>query len=178
MPNVVRITIALDDETQKILEKLAKEVGLSQSALVRSALKFFAQNRESAKDFGSMKLWSSLLMKSEHIILDIDHWLLFLKYIESHGKKDAFYEECKKVSKSHAEQLSKVTTTPEEYLRRLEACNLYKMNKDSDGEYTLVLTSNLSKRFMKELISETLSDMGFDVSIKEDLMKLRVRIMQ
>lgn len=176
MPNTTRITIALDEETEKILEKLAKEMGTSYSALVRAALKFFSQNKESAENYKSVKLWSGLLSKGEHIIVDIDHWLLFLKYIESSGKKESFYEEGKKVAKSHADQLAKVTTTPEEYLKRLEACNFYKLNKDSEGEYTLVLNSNLSKRFVKELISETLTEMGFDVDIKENIAKLRVRI--
>jgi predicted transcriptional regulator len=177
MPNVTRITIALDEETEKIMEKLAKEMGVSYSALVRSALKFFSHNKESAKDYENMKLWSGLLGKGEHIILDIDHWLIFLKYIESSGKKDAFYEEGKKVAKSHAEQLAKVTTTPEGYLKRLEACNFFKMNKDSEGEYTLILNSDLSKRFVKELVSETLKEMGYDVEMKEDIGKLRVRIL-
>ena len=176
MPNLTRVTIALDEETEKVLEKLTKEMGVSHSALIRAALKFFSQNKESAKNFESMKLWSALLLKGEHIILDIDHWLLFLKYIESSGKKESFYEDGKKVAKSHAEQLAKVTTTPEEYLKRLEACNLYKLNKDSEDEYTLVLNSNLTKRFVKELISETLTEMGFDIDMKEDMMKLRLKI--
>lgn len=176
MPNLTRVTIALDEETEKVLEKLTKEMGVSHSALIRAALKFFSQNKESAKNFESMKLWSALLLKGEHIILDIDHWLLFLKYIESSGKKESFYEDGKKVAKSHAEQLAKVTTTPEEYLKRLEACNLYKLSKDSEDEYTLVLNSNLTKRFVKELISETLTEMGFDIDMKEDMMKLRLKI--
>jgi predicted transcriptional regulator len=176
MPNLTRVTIALDEETEKVLEKLTKEMGVSHSALIRAALKFFSQNKESAKNFESMKLWSALLLKGEHIILDIDHWLLFLKYIESSGKKESFYEDGKKVAKSHAEQLAKVTTTPEEYLKRLEACNLYKLSKDSEDEYTLVLNSSLTKRFVKELISETLTEMGFDIDMKEDMMKLRLKI--
>lgn len=172
------MTIALDEESERILKKLADETGLSYSALTRGALKFFSQNKELAGELGRMKLWSGLLHSGEHVILDIDHWLLFLKYIESSPKKESFYKEGKKVAKSHAEQLSKVTPTPEEYLKRLEACNLYKLNKDSEDEYTLVLNSRLSRRFVKELISETLGEMGFDVDIKEDMMKLRIKIIK
>jgi hypothetical protein len=176
MPRLVRTTIALDEESANILEKLAKEMGASYSTLVRLALKFFPQHGGSAKDLENMKLWSSLLSKGEHIILDIDHWLLFLRYIESFEKKESFYSEGKKIAKSHAEQLAKITPTPEEYLKRLEACNFYRLSKDSEDEYTLVLNSDLAKRFVKELISETLTEMGFNLDIKEDLMKLRVKI--
>jgi hypothetical protein len=178
MPVPTRMTIALDEESEKILKKLADEVGLSHSALVRGALKFFSQNRELAGDLGRMRLWSELLRSGEHIILDIDHWLLLLKYVESSGKKESFYTEGKKVAKSHAEQLAKVTPTPDEYLKRLEACNLYKLRKDSEGDYTLILSSALSKRFVKELVLDTLTEMGFDVDIKEDLMKLRIKIIK
>jgi predicted transcriptional regulator len=175
MPNIGRITIALDEETRDILERLAKGMGVSYSALIRAALKFFSQNREPAKNLETMKIWSELLSKGEHIILDIDHWLLFLEYIESSDKKESFYTEGKKVAKSHAEQLARVTPTPEEYLKRLEACNLFKLRRDSEGEYTLVLNSTLSKRFIKELVLETLTEMGFTVSVNEDLAKLRLK---
>lgn len=178
MPVPTRMTIALDEESEKILKKLADEAGLSYSALVRSALKFFSQSRELTGDLERMKLWSELLRSGEHIILDIDHWLLFLEYIESSGKKESFYNEGKKVAKSHAEQLAKITPTPEEYLKRLEACNLFKLRRDAEGEYTLVLNSALSKRFIKELVLETLTEMGFDVSAKEDLAKLRLKIVK
>lgn len=176
MPAPTRMTIALDEESERILKMLTSETRLSQSALVRAALKFFSQHKGSTGDLEKMKLWSDLLHTGEHIILDIDHWLLFLRYIEASSKKDQFYEEGKNVAKSHAEQLVKTTPTPQEYLKRLEACNFYKLKTDSEGEYTLVLSSRLSKRFVKELISETLSEMGFDVLIREDIAKLRVRI--
>lgn len=101
------------------MEKLSKEMGVTYSALIRAALRFFSQNKESAKEVENMKLWSNLLAKGEHIILDIDHWLLFLKYIESSDKKESFYEEGKKIAKSHAEQLASVINTPEDYLKRL-----------------------------------------------------------
>jgi len=176
MPNLARITIALDEETEKTLEKMAKEMGMSYSSLVRTALRHFSQNKKSIEHYENMNIWSNLLSKGEHIILDIDHWFLILKHIESSSKKEAFYNEGKKVSQSHAGQLAKVT--PEEYLKRLEACNFYKLNKDSEGDYTLILNSNLGMRFVKELISDTLTEMGFDIEVKEDMTKLRVKILR
>ncbi len=176
MPNLTRITIALDEETEKALEKMAKEMGVSYSSLVRMALRYFSQNRKSAENYENMSIWSSLLSKGEHIVLDIDHWFLVLKYIEASSKKEAFYKEGKKVAHSHAGQLAKVT--PEEYLKRLEACNFYKLNKDSEDEYTLILNSNLGMRFIKELVTDTLTEMGVVVEVKEDMTKLRVKVLR
>jgi len=33
-----------------------------------------------------------MLSAGEHVILDIDHWLLFLGFVESHPEKDKFWE--------------------------------------------------------------------------------------
>lgn len=172
----IRITVALDGETEALLKKLAEETGMSYSALIRTTLKFFSENKDLAKHRKRVKLWLSMLLSGEHLILDIDHWVLFLKFVEASGSKESFYEECKGVARSHAEQLSKVVPIPEEYLKRLEACNFFKLSKDSENEFTLVLNSEASKRFVKELISETLGGMGYRVDIFEDMMKLRVKI--
>lgn len=40
----------------------------------------------------------------------------------------------------------------------------------------MVLNSSLTKRFVKELVLGTLTEMGSDVSVREDLAKLRLRI--
>jgi predicted transcriptional regulator len=174
MRGLTRITIAVDDETLEVLKRIARGTELSYSAIVRSAVKSFSPG--TPEEAERLRIWSNMLSKGEHVILDVDHYLLFLKYVESSPRKEAFYREGVKVALSHAEQLLKTIKTPEDYLKRLEACNLFKLVRGADGEYTLVLSSELSKRFIKELVSTTMSGMGFKFQIKEDLAKLRVEV--
>jgi len=173
LPTTIRVTVALDKESEEILRRLSQESGMTQSALVRFALKFFSSYGNLLKDSARISTWLDLLQGGEHVILDVDHWMLFLKYVERSGR-EKFYEECRKVAKAHAEQLSSLS--PEEYLRRIEACNFFRLSKMSEREFTLVLNVDSSKRFVKELLLDTLEGMGHRVEIKEDLAKLRLRV--
>ncbi|MEM2289757.1 MAG: hypothetical protein QXW77_01240 [Candidatus Hadarchaeales archaeon] len=159
-----RITVALDAECERILQKLSRELEISYSAVVRRALKLLAE----APKKEQVEEWCRLLGGGEHVILDLEHLLLLLEHVG-----EEFYKERKKVSQSHAKQLSGIGV--EEYLRRLEACNLFRLSKAA-GNYTLILPSPSLKRFIGAVVSETLQGMGYRVSLEEDMMKIRLRV--
>jgi negative regulator of replication initiation len=175
-----RITVAMDEETFKMFKKVQEELGISQSELMRDALKFYSKYRmliESQED-NKMYTHAEMLTVGEHVIVDIDHWILFLKFIESHPEEEKFWELNKPIYKAHAEQFEHQKYSIEDVLRRLEACNYFILHQVSKNDYTLVLSSDVLKKFMKTLLEETLGGMGFKVSIKEDLAKLRVKVLQ
>ncbi|HID20106.1 MAG TPA: CopG family transcriptional regulator, partial [Methanophagales archaeon] len=62
--------------------------------------------------------------------------------------------------------------------KRLETCNLFKLNRRSKKEFTLVLGSDMPKKFVKTELEEIFDGMGFQVEIKEDFSKLRVKVLQ
>ncbi len=117
-----------------------------------------------------------LLLNGEHVIVDVDHWLLFLRLISSSADKEKFWSEHKEVARGHWEQLKTKVRTPEELLTRLEACNFFRLTKNSEGDYTLILVSELSKDFVRIFLDEYFSAMGLKVEIKENPSKLRVTI--
>ncbi len=180
MKNPIRITIALDEGTANLLENIKKEMKLSQSELMRRALRFYHENKSICDDAGSdkMRIYMDMLPSGEHIILDVDHWLLFLKYIESLPEQDEFWDDCKNVARSHAEQLLSKAMTPEEVLKRLEACNFFKLSKDSENNFTLLMGSEVPKKFIKVFLEEVFAGMGIKIDIKEDLAKLRIKVVQ
>jgi len=160
----------------KLFKKLQEELGLSQSELLREALKFYSKHRTLFESINDKKVYThaEMLRLGEHVIMDIDHWLLFLKFIESHPEQDKFWELNKAISQAHAEQFKFYRV--EDVLKRLEACNFYILNQVSKIEYTLVLNSDVLKKFVKTLLNETLTGMGYQVEIKEDLAKLRLKV--
>ena len=175
-----RITVALDEDTFAEFKKMRDELKISQSELIREALKFYSKYRvliESVED-SKMYTHAEMLRVGEHIIVDIDHWILFLKFIESHPEKEKFWELNKPIYEAHAEQFKNQRYSIEDVLRRLEACNYFTVNQVSKKDYTLILNSDVLKKFLKMLLEETLGGMGFKVSIKEDFAKLRVRVLQ
>jgi hypothetical protein len=175
MVTPIRVTIALDKDTAELFERLKNEERASQSGLIRRALKFYAQYKDmlEGKD-ERINTYVDMLTEGEHLIIDLDHWLLFMKYLED---VEEFWEDHHEIARAHGEQLPGKTRTPEDLLKRLEACNFYKLKKDSDNEYTLMLGSERNIRFIKVFLEEVLEGMGYKADIKEDLTKLRVKIL-
>ncbi|MFC1787454.1 ribbon-helix-helix protein, CopG family [Halobacteriota archaeon] len=173
-----RITIAMDEDAFKLFKKMKDELGMSQSELVREALRFYSKHRMLFESFDDQKLYThaEMLGLGEHVIMDIDHWLLFLKFIETHPEKEKFWELNKTICEAHADQFKHKYLHVEPVLRRLEACNFFTVTQISNREFTLVLSSDVLKEFVKMLLQETLRGMGFNVDIKEDLAKLRLRV--
>jgi predicted transcriptional regulator len=176
MKNPIRITIALDSETNSLLEKIKEETKISQSELVREALRFYHDNKKFADTAVKNKLdfYMDMLLSGEHIILDVDHWLLFLGLVESSPEKEQFWEKCRDVARSHAEQLRHKVCSLEDLLERLEACNFFRTTKNSENDFTLVLGSEITKKFVKTFIEEFLSVIGLEAEIKENITKIRI----
>jgi len=176
MKNPIRITIALDDETNDLIEKMKREMKVSQSELLREALRFYYANKDIANVFVRKKLdfYMDMLLSGEHVILDVDHWLLFLNLLESMPEKDNFWEKHREVARSHAEQLRHKVSSLEDLLKRLEACNFFRLTKNSENDFTLVLGSKTAMKFVKIFIEEYLSAIGIKAEIKENIAKIRI----
>jgi predicted transcriptional regulator len=178
MKTPTRITIALDDETSSLIEKMKKEMKTSQSELFRQALTFYYENKDLADASLRQKLsfYMDMLLSGEHVILDVDHWLLFLNLAESSREKEQFWEKCREIARSHAEQLRGKVCSLEDLLRRLEACNFFRVTKNSQNDFTLVLGSEAAKKFVRVFIEEFLSVMGLKTEIKENITKMWVTV--
>jgi hypothetical protein len=174
-----RVTIALDEETAGLFKKMKEDLGISQSELMRESLKFYGKHRNLFDFVEDKKVYThaEMLSAGEHVILDIDHFLLFLTFMESHPEKERFWNLHKEVCQAHAEQFKHKLYNAESILKRLEACNLFKLSKSSKNEFTVVLNSDLAKKFVKMEIEEIFSGMGLEVETKEDFTKLRVKVL-
>jgi hypothetical protein len=178
MKSPERITIALDEETVGLFKKMKEDLGLSQSELMRESLKFYSKHRPLFEFVEDKQVYThaEMLFAGEHIILDIDHWVLFLNFIETHPDKEKFWELHKEVCQAHAEQFKHKLYNAESILKRLETCNLFKLSKRYKDEFTLIFGSDLPKKFVRTELEEIFKGMGFMVEIKEDFSKLRVKV--
>jgi hypothetical protein len=178
MTNPTRITVAFDQSTANLLEKLSKEAELSQSEIVRRALRFYHENKAITDPATRNKVqtYMELLLNGEHVILDVDHWLLFLRFVGSSPEAEKFWIDHRKVAQSHKEQLKSKAGTAEEILMRLENCNFFRMTKNSERDFTLVLGSELPKPFVRMLVEEFFSVAGIKADIKENLAKISVSV--
>jgi len=173
-----RITIALDEGTVDLFKKMKEDLGLSQSELMREALKFFGKHRMLFELSDDMMVYActEMLSAGEHVILDIDHWKLFLNFIETHPNNEEFWNLHREVCRAHAEQFKQKLFNAESILRRLEICNLFFISKIGENVFTLVFSSDSAKKFVRIELEEIFAGMDFTVEIKEDLSKLRVKV--
>ncbi len=172
--NPVRITVALDEDSLRVFNELREDLGLSQSEIVRRALKFYRDYRtleNYSKD--RIETYVEMLEGGEHVILDIDHWVSMLRFVDEHPKSEEFWELHRAVARAHAEEFEGKDV--DYILRRLEACNFFRLSKKG-GEYTLVLNNELVKKFVRLFLEELFAKMGIDYELREDLMKLRLRV--
>jgi hypothetical protein len=161
-----------------LLKKISKETDLSQSEIMRRALRFYSDNK-ALTDLATRKkayAYMDLLLDGEHVILDLDYWLLFLRLIESSPDKEKFWAEHREVARSHKEQLKSKVHSAEELLTRLEYCNFFRMTRNSDRDFTLIFGSELPKKFVRVFLEEYFSAMGIKAEIKENLTKLSVTV--
>jgi hypothetical protein len=178
MVNPTRITVAFDKTTADLLEKISAEAQVSQSEVMRRALKFYNENK-ALEDLATKKkilAYIDMLLCGEHVILDVDHWLMFLRLIASSPEQEQFWSEHKEVARAHWEQLKTKVHSAEEMLVRLEICNFYRLTKNGPNDYTLVLVSEISKDFIRIFLEEYFAAMGVKAEIKENVTKLRVTV--
>ena len=178
MVNPTRVTVAFDKATADLLEKISAADSVSQSETMRRAIKFYNENKalEDPAIHKKIHSYMDMLLNGEHVILDVDHWLMFLRLIASSPEQARFWSEHKEVARAHWEQLRNKVHSPEEMLLRLEICNFYRLTKNAPNDYTLVLVSEISKDFIKIFLEEYFAAMGVKAEIKENLTKLRVTV--
>lgn len=178
-PDKFLVTISFDRESAVIFREMKDGLVGSQSELLRTALKFYSRHKAlfESLDGDRLRIYTEMLSEGEHVILDIDHWILFLRFIESHPDKEKFWEMHQKVSQAHAEEFIQKSHDIKTVLRRLEACNLFKLIRTSETEFTLILGYDVPKRFIRTEIEEIISKMGRRAEIREDLSKIRVEIL-
>ena len=178
-PDKFLVTISFDRESAGIFREMKDGLVGSQSELLRTALRFYSRHKAlfESLDGDRLRIYTEMLSEGEHVILDIDHWILFLRFIESHPDKEKFWEMHQKVSQAHAEEFIQKSHDIKTVLRRLEACNLFKLIRTSETELTLILGYDVPKRFIRTEIEEIISKMGRRAEIREDLSKIRVEIL-
>ena len=81
---VERLTIALDEESEFIVQKFSQEKNLSKTAVIRLALKSLIMQSKLEKvcPIEHLSIYGLFLTNKDHVILDVEHWDAFFKEIK------------------------------------------------------------------------------------------------
>lgn len=167
-----KISAALDATTLNFVEQIGAQDDVPYSEVIRRAITFYNENRR----FPIQKhiAYLDMLSSGDHIIIDIDHWYLFLDFIQSSPNQDIFWTKLRDVARFQGEQLRNKVSTVDELLNKLEICNLFKVIKTSEDDFTLTLGSELPRKFIVTFLEEFFSAIEMKVSLKANLSKINV----
>lgn len=169
-----RITAAFDSSTVVFLEKISAESNLSYSEVIRRALDFYEENKSYPKE--KVAKCMDLLSNEENVVIDVDYWLLFLDFVQASQNQELFWVKHREIAHSLGELLKGKVRTLDDLLNRLELCNFFKVTKNSQENFTLILSSVLTKKFVMIFLEEFLSALGVKAEIKQNLSKITIRV--
>ena len=107
-------------------------------------------------------------------LIDIENWFLFLTLLSLRKTRKHSGRSNRGSARSNGEQLKNQVVTVENLLKRLEVCNFFKVIKISENNFTLILRSELTKKFIMIFLEEYLLEMGIKAELKGNLSKINI----
>jgi hypothetical protein len=169
-----KITAALDESTLNVLEHIGTEDDVAYSEVIRRAINFYNENRAFPVD--KCNTYLNMLSSGENVIIDIDHWYLFLDFIQSSQNQEKFWVKHREIARFLGEQLQSADLTVEEMLNRLELCNFFKVIKLTATDFTLVIGNDLPMNFITGFLEEFFAGIGLKVELKSQLSKISLHV--
>ena len=172
-----RLSISLNNESSKIIQKYLPKYQGSKADLIRRALIYLDKCEEIQEtvDFKTIEAYIDYLGKLEHVIVDISHWKVIFNEIGSGSNK--FWDEIYKIGEEHRkEYYDKGIRNIRMVLEHVEKTNWYKLNLDSEDCYTLILTVTEAGKFVKNFLAGFFKDYPRKVEISDEGKKIRIRV--
>lgn len=173
----VRLSVSLDDETAKLIEKIHSKLGTSKADVVRLSIRYLnIAEEKGGVPLSTVNACLDFLAKGEHVIVDVEHWQSLFKEISNGSEK--FWAEVREVGKNHwGEYYDKGLRSVRDILEYVEKTNWYTMNVDSEHDFTLILRVPSSKRFVKTFFEGFFNASPYQVKISESYGKIRMSVM-
>ncbi len=170
-----RLSVSLNDESAEILQELKEDMDCSKAKVIREALKHLYAAEEFGTDLQVVETYLDFLAKGEHVIVDVEHWNSLFEEIDDGSEE--FWEEVEDIGEQHwDEYYDKGLRTIPEILEYVEKTNWYKLNRNSERDYTLVINVENSKEFVKKFLKSLFRASPHEVRISEGRRKLRINV--
>ncbi len=175
---VKRLSIALDEKSDALIDSYQSKYNLSKSEIIRRALeclKYEDENVKGRTNLETISAYIDFLANMEHVIVDVAHWKAI--FLEIDEKSEKFWNEVVKIGEQHLnEYYDKGKKDVRSILEYVEKTNWYKLSIDSENCYTLILIVSEASKFVKKFFEGFFKNYPRKVEITEDYKKLRVRV--
>jgi predicted DNA-binding protein len=171
---LLRISVAVDEETRSILENLAKKKNKTLSEIIRQAIIVYSKIEDKSILVEAIDKYLDIVSRRDSIIIDIELWLTILDELNKHSSED-FWKLIERIGYEHGLELkSRGITNIEEILHLLELRHLFEMRKNDNRDgYVLILATRNEVKILKSYLYGLFKSAGIDnVEIVEGLRKL------
>jgi hypothetical protein len=164
-----RLSVAIDEDTNRVLEELAKSENRTVSEIIRNAIGQYYILKDVSPE--GIKFYSELMYGREYIVLDIELWIAILDELNEKASED-FWTVVSEIAEAHSWQIgNKGLNSLYEVMKYLERYNLFRVKTDGKN-IILILSSRNEQRFIKTYVQSLLRNLGIKVRIAEGLRKL------
>ena len=174
---VERLSISLNDDSSKIIQRYLPKYQGSKADIIRRALMYLdkCESIQKTVDFETIEAYIDYLGKLEHVIVDVSHWKILFNEIGEGSSK--VWEEVYKIGEEHRkEYYDKGIRNIRKVLEHVEKTNWYKLSVDSEDSYTLILTVTEAGKFVYNFFLGFFKNYPRKVEISNEGKKIRIRV--
>lgn len=171
-----RLSVSLDYESAKYLDKLEEKLETSRSEIIRQSLRCLnTMVEEGDISLSTVRTYLDYLSGGEHVILDISLLYSFLQEI-GEGNEE-FWEEIREIGKEHWSQFrDKGFEELEDILSYFEKTNLFYLSKISENTFTLKLSLREAEKWEKEFFKGFFDASPYEAEVRSKYGKIRINI--
>jgi len=169
-----RISVALDNKSYELLQKLANQKRATISDIIRTSLESYSEiSKNDYIDIDNLIEYSQLIYGGESVIVDIELWACLLDVLNE-NVSDEFWKQIEKIGYEYGiHYKNKGLKDVGEALKCLEIGNWFRL-KPNGGNYVLVLRTRNVEKILKVFLENLFEAFGTPVDIVEGLRKLTI----
>jgi transcriptional regulator with XRE-family HTH domain len=176
MNEIKRISVALDDKTDELLNKLVCRKNMTVSDIVRLSIVTYSEleSGDSAIDVEKLKRYSNLLYGGENIMVDIELWTSILDELNEYGS-EKIWKHVETIGKMYGVQFRNIGLKDiKQTLKNMEATNWFSLKTNDNGNYTLILRAKNEGKLLKIFLNSMFAAQKIPVEIIEGVRKIIV----
>jgi SHS2 domain-containing protein len=167
-----RLSVAVDERVNGILQKLSAEKDKTISDIIREAIIAYAEIAEEPTHLEDIKKYEEFIVGKDHVIIDLEVWVSLLEYLNKVADEN-FWKTVEEKGYETGLEFKLRGMNLKEVFKHLETENLLKA-KEEDGIIVLVLTSKSEANIVTHYLKGVFRAMDLNVEIIPGAMKLVV----
>lgn len=174
---IKRISVALDDKTDELLNDLITRKNMTVSDIVRLAIITYStlESEDGEVDIARLKKYAKLLYGGENVIVDIELWTCLLDEVTQRGSEE-LWNCIEEIGEMYGSQFKNMGLNVKDTLKYLEeATNWFRLKANGGNSCTLILRAKNEANLLKVILKSMFDAQGTNVEITNGSRKITIK---